>query len=138
MAWSGILIAATGIGPAGDDYDSGWIQWPQVDRPPDRVLLRSEIPEGVGGAQTMTIVLYGAQTADGDGQFTIHNFTTVDVNKTPENVIIPGEDSEGELFQVVGSDGGVLTAPLPPWIKVTAVKSTGGSSGVLNIYAAMV
>jgi hypothetical protein len=115
--------------------NSGYTRWPH-DFSPSRALLRL-VPANLATDETLDLSLDLAFTSDGDGTFDAHTFTQVDSNNTPENVIVPGEDSDAELFVVVGTNGGALSAPLPPFWRL--VWSVGGSTPSMDftVYAVM-
>jgi len=93
-------------------------------------------PSGHTGAETTALDLDVAWDSSGTGGVKVHDFTLIDVNDTDEILILPGGDSAGLLFNELGTNAGILGAPIPQFWKITWTVD-GATERGFTVYASI-
>lgn len=77
------------------------------------------VPANLASDETLDLDLNVSWLEDGTGDIKVHDFTQVTSTNASEQLILPGDDSEGVMYSVLGSNAGVVPAPIPPYWKLT-------------------
>ena len=130
-AWSGLVYQA---GTLTGNGNSGWLKLPLLAV--ENAIVRL-VPADLATDETLDLDLNVAWDSSGSGDVKIHDFTQVDSNNTAENVILPGEDSVGILWKELGTNAGILGAPMPPYWKLTWTLGGSTKSMTFALYATL-